>query len=69
MFLFQKNEYFLEHKDFMDIFGGHCKIGLYLGIISMFLGSFIKVKVLNGNIFGGLLKLKIFLSMPDISGI
>ena len=41
---------FLEYKDFVDIFGGHCKLGLHLGIISMFLGSFIKVTVQNGNI-------------------
>ena len=36
----------------MDIFGGHCKLGLHFGIISMFLGSFIKDKVQNGNILG-----------------
>ena len=37
----------------MDISGGHCKIGLYYGIISIFLGYLFKVKVQNGNIFGG----------------
>ena len=35
----------------MDIFGGH-KIGLYLGVISMHLGSFLKAKVQNGGILG-----------------
>ena len=33
-------------------FGGHHKIGFYLGI----LGSFLKVKLQNGGYFGGLLK-------------
>ena len=32
---FQKNEYCWGHEDFVDIFGGHHKIGLYLGDISM----------------------------------
>ena len=33
---FQKNEYFLGYGNFVDIFfGGHHKIGLYLGVISM----------------------------------
>ena len=31
---FQKNEYFLGYEDFVDIFWGHHKIGLYLGVIS-----------------------------------
>ena len=31
----QKNQYFLGYEDFMDIFRGHHKIGLYLGVISM----------------------------------
>ena len=31
--------------------GGHHKIGLYLGVISIFLGSFLKVKVQIGDIF------------------
>ena len=34
---FQKNEYFLRYEDFVDIFWGHHKIGLYLGVISMHL--------------------------------
>ena len=32
---FSKNEYFLGYEDFVDIFWGHYKIGLYLGVISM----------------------------------
>ena len=30
-----KNEYCWGYEDFVDIFGGHHKIGLYLGAISM----------------------------------
>ena len=41
-------------------FGGHHKIGLYLGDISMHLRSFLKVKVQNGGYFFGLLKFQIF---------
>ena len=33
--VFRENEYFVGHKDFVDIFWGHHKIGLYLGIISL----------------------------------
>ena len=32
---FQKNKYFFGSDDFVDIFYGHRKIGLYLGVISM----------------------------------
>ena len=35
----------------MDIFGGHNKIGLVLGVSSMYLGSILKVNVQNENIF------------------
>ena len=41
----QKNEYFFGYEDFVDIFGGHHKIGLYLGVIFCIFGSFLKVKV------------------------
>ena len=34
-FGFQKNKYFLGYENFMDIFLGHHKIGLYLEVISM----------------------------------
>ena len=43
----------------MDIFGDH-RIVLYLGVISMHLGYFRKVKVQNGGYFWGLLKFQIF---------
>ena len=33
---FQKNKIFLGYFDFVDIFGSHHKIGLYLGVISMY---------------------------------
>ena len=32
---FQTNYYFWGYEDFVDIFGGHQKIGLYLGVISI----------------------------------
>ena len=34
----QKNEYSCGYEDFVVIFGGSPKIGLYLGVISMHLG-------------------------------
>ena len=42
--------------------GGHHKIRLYLGVISMHFWVFFKVKVQNGGYWGGgLLKFQIFL--------
>ena len=41
---FQKNEYFLGYEDFVDMFWGHHKIGLYLMVISMHF----RVNVQNG---------------------
>ena len=35
----------------MDIFWGHHNIGLYLGVISMHLGSFLRSRYRMGNIF------------------
>ena len=32
---FRKNEYFWGYEDFVDIFWGHPKSGLYLGVTSM----------------------------------
>ena len=46
---------------FCGYFSDHFKIGLYLGVISMHLGSFLKVKVQNGGYFWGLLKFQVFL--------
>ena len=61
---FQKNEYFWGYEDFVDIFWGHHKTRLYLGVISIYF----RVKVQNRDIFG-LLKFQIFffgvLEIPD----
>ena len=48
---FQKNEYFLGYEDFVDIFWGHHKIGLYLGIISMQIRVFLRARNRIGGIF------------------
>ena len=48
---FQKNEYFLGYEDFVDIFWGHHKIGLYLGIISMQIWVFLRARYRIGGIF------------------
>ena len=37
---FQKHEFFLGYEDFVDIFWGHHKIGLYLGVIFMYFRDF-----------------------------
>ena len=53
----------------MDIFGGHHKIGLYLGVIFMHFRVFLKVKVQNWGYFGALLEFQIILGVlkiPDI---
>ena len=42
-------------------FWGHPKIGLVLGVISMYLGSFLKVIIQNRDIFLGCKNLKFFL--------
>ena len=41
------------YEGFVDIFWGHHKIGLYLGVISLHFRFFRKVKIQNGGIFGG----------------
>ena len=41
----QKKDYFGGNEDFVDIFGGHHKMVLYLGVILCILGSFLKVNV------------------------
>ena len=53
----------------MDIFGGNHQIGLCLGVISMLLWYYLKVKVQYGKYFFTLLKFQIFfgvLEIPDI---
>ena len=49
---FQKNKYFWGYEDFVDIFLGHHKIGLYLGVISMHFRVVLKFMVQNGIFFG-----------------
>ena len=61
---------FWGYEDFVDIFGGHDKIGLVLGVSNMYLRVFfvIKVNVQNENIFAWK-KIQIFfwvLDIPDI---
>ena len=50
----------------MDIFWGHHKIGLYLGVISMHFRVFIKDKVQNGGYFRRLLKFQTFFGVLEI---
>ena len=47
-------------------FGDRHKIELYKGVISMYFGSFLKVKVQNGEYFLGLLKFQIFFGVLEI---
>ena len=69
---FQKNYYnFLGYEDVVDIFWGHHKIGLYLGIISMHFRVFSQGQGTECGIFLGLLKFQIFLGVlenPDFLG-
>ena len=51
--------YMFEYEYFVDIFGGHHKIGPDLDVISMHFSVFFKVKVQNRD-FRGLLKFQIF---------
>ena len=41
----------------------------YLGVILCILGPFLKIKIQNGNIFGGLLKFKYYFGISDIPDI
>ena len=55
--VFRKLNIFWGIEEFVDIFGGHHKIGLYLEVISMHFrvfsgGPFLKLKVWNGGYFG-----------------
>ena len=55
---FQKTEYFGGYEDFVDIFRGHYKIGLYLEVISMHFRVFSEGQGTEWRIFFGLLKSK-----------
>ena len=48
---FKKNEYILGMKILWIFFGRHHKIGLVLGVISMYFRSFLKINVQNGDIY------------------
>ena len=61
----QKNKYFLGMKILCIFLGGHHKISLYLGVISMHFGSFLRSRYIMG-VFGGLLKFHIFLGVLEI---
>ena len=45
----------------MNILGGIEILWIFLGVISMHLWSFLRVKVQNGGYFGGMVKFQIFL--------
>ena len=49
----------------MDILGGHHKLSLYLGVISMHFWSFLRSRYRMG-VFWGLLKFQIFLGVLEI---
>ena len=57
---FQKTDYFGGYEDFVDIFWGHHKIGLYLEVISIHFRVFSEGKRTDWRIFFGLLKVQIF---------
>ena len=59
---------FWGYEDFKDILGGHDKIGLVLGVSSMYLRVFFKVNVQNENIFAWQ-KFQIFFGVLDIPDI
>ena len=52
---------FLGYEDFVDIFGGHHKIGLYLGVICMHVRVFSKGQGTEWGIFLGVGKISIIL--------
>ena len=54
---FQKNEYFLEYKDFVDMFLVHNKLGPKLGVISMHFRVFSLGQGTEWGIFLGVAKI------------
>ena len=50
---FQKNKYLFRYEVFMDIFCGHHKIGIYLGVISILLRVIFQGQGTDGGIFWG----------------
>ena len=70
MFLdFQKNEYFLGYEHFVDIIWGHPKIGLVLGVMSMYFRVFSLGKYTDSGYLFGLQNFKYFLGVLQISDI
>ena len=58
---FQKTEYFWGYEDFVEMFGGHHEIGLYLEVISMHFRVFSEGQGTEWRVFFGLLKFQIFI--------
>ena len=58
--------FFLGHHNWAFFLGGG---GHFIYIYIYFLGLFLKVKVQNWNIFGGVLYVKYFWGMPDVPDI
>ena len=56
----------MGYEDFVDIFGGHHKIGLYLGVISMHFRVFSGGQGTEWVIFFWLLKFQIFFGVFEI---
>ena len=50
-------KFFWGYEDFVDIFGGHHKTGLYLGVISMHFRVFSLVQGTEWGIFFGVAKI------------
>ena len=63
--VFRKNEYFFGYEDFVDIVLGSLQNWANFKVFLCILGSFLKVNIQNGNIFGGCQKFKYF-DIPDI---
>ena len=59
-YFFSENRIFWGYEDFVDIFGGHHKIRLYLGVISMHFRVFLWSRYRMGVVFG-LVKFQMFL--------
>ena len=60
-FFFLKKLNILEYEDFVNIFWGHHKIGLYLDVISMHFRVLSESQGKEWRIFFGLLKFQIFI--------
>ena len=64
----EKNNKKLGHEDFVDIFRGHHKIGLHLGVISMHFRTFLKAKIQTREYLFGFIKFQLFfvvLKIPE----